>query len=58
MFWVFTAASAIGYSFFKLGAVSVWNSVLTLVIQLLVIALLVAMGYILWQRLKKRQSMQ
>ena len=54
MFWVFTAASAIGYSFFKLGAVSVWNSVLALVIQLLVIALLVAMGYILWQRLKKQ----
>ena len=41
MFWLFTAASAIGYSFFKLGAVSVWNSVLALVIQLLVIALLV-----------------
>lgn len=54
MFWVFTAASAIGYSFFKLGAVSVCNSVLALVIQLLVIALLLAIGYILWQRLKKQ----
>jgi len=53
MFWVFTAASAIGYSFFKLGAVSVWNSVLALVIQILIVALLLSAGYILWQHHRK-----
>lgn len=53
MFWLFTGLSAIGYSVFKLGTLSVWNSVLTLVIQILIIALLVAIGYILWQRHKK-----
>lgn len=54
MFWVFTAASAVGYSFFKLGAMSVWASVLAIIIQILIVALLVSAGFIVWQRHRKQ----
>lgn len=50
MFWPFLAATTVGIGFFKLGALSVWVSVLTIAIQILIIALLTLGGFTLWQR--------
>ena len=52
MFWLFIAATTVGLGFFKLGALSVWVSVLSLAIELLLIALLGVGGYAVWQRHK------
>jgi hypothetical protein len=50
MFWPFLAATTVGIGFFKLGALSVWVSVLSLIIQVLIIALLALGGFTIWQR--------
>ena len=50
MFWPFIAATAVGVGFFKLGALSVWVGVLSIIIEVLIIALLALGGFTFWQR--------
>jgi hypothetical protein len=50
MLFPFLAATTVGIGFFKLGALSVWVSVLSLTIQILIIALLGLAGFTIWQR--------
>lgn len=50
MFWPFIAATTVGFGFFKLGALSVWVAVLTVIIQILIIALIGLAGFTIWQR--------
>lgn len=50
MFWSFLAATTVGFGFFKLGALSVWVAVLTVIIQILIIALIALAGFTIWQR--------
>jgi hypothetical protein len=57
MFWPFIAAASVGTAFYKLGALSVWVSVLTHVIQALIIALLALAGFAIWQRYRRSKDM-
>lgn len=50
MFFPFLAATTVGIGLFKLGTLSVWMTVLTIAIQILIIALLALGGFTLWQR--------
>jgi hypothetical protein len=50
MFWPFIAATAVGIGFFKLGALSVWVGVLSVIIQILIVALIGLAAFTMWQR--------
>jgi hypothetical protein len=50
MFWPFLAATAVGIGFFKLGVLSVWVSVLSVIIQILIVALIGLAAFTIWQR--------
>ena len=53
MFFPVLAVTIVSAGLLKLGALSVWVTVLTLVIQGLLIALSIGVGFYLWQRYQK-----
>lgn len=57
MFWPFVAATLLGIGLIKLGALSVWTSVLVLALKVLILAaisILLLLGLVFcWRRYKR-----
>jgi hypothetical protein len=58
MFFPFLAATIVGASAVKLGAMSVTISLLTVALQALIFANLIGAGYFLWLSYSKSDSQQ
>lgn len=52
MFWPFLAATAIGTAFIKLGALSVWVTVLSQALSAMVMLFIAAILFFVWRQHK------
>lgn len=53
MFWIFLSAVGFSSMLFKLGAMSVWVSVMFTLIKLLAVVAVALLVVVFWQRLKR-----
>lgn len=53
MIWKFLIVAAIAVSLIKLGALSVWVTALSLALKIMLILLVIAVLYFIWQTYKK-----
>jgi len=56
MFWPFLAATAIGTAFIKLGALSVWVTVLSQTLSAMVFLVIAAILYFIFRRHKDAEG--
>jgi membrane protein implicated in regulation of membrane protease activity len=56
MFFPFLAATIVGAGAVKLGAMSAMVSVLSLALQVLIVANVIGVGYLLWRRFSKTDT--
>lgn len=56
MIWLFLAVTAIATALVKLGALSVWVTVLSIAVKVALGLCVVAVLFVLWQRYYRRKS--
>jgi len=50
MFWIFSTVAGLGFVMTKLGAYSVWMSVLSLIVKVLGLLLALVLTFIMWDK--------
>jgi len=53
MFWIFSIVTGLGFVMTKLGAYSVWMSVMSLAVKILALLLALAVVFIVWDKFFK-----